>query len=122
MAENNTTTIRALLRFALPLGTTLLAGDSGTLISWAAMVRAQPPAFPDIYGGELALVSMDAPNAWRRLGRYEDLLRQVYKERATGRGRTAGGLQVGRQLGDCRRSGRRKDEYVREVDVFFVCA
>ncbi|MDQ7025381.1 MAG: helix-turn-helix domain-containing protein [Anaerolineae bacterium] len=59
MAEkNNTATIRALLRFALPPETTLVAGDSDTLITWAATVRAQPPAFPDIYGGELALVSM----------------------------------------------------------------
>ncbi len=28
-------------------------------ITWAVTVRAQPPAFPDIYGGELALVSID---------------------------------------------------------------
>jgi PucR family transcriptional regulator, purine catabolism regulatory protein len=57
--KNNTATIQALLRFALPLGTTLATGDPETPISWAATVRAQPPAFPDIYGGELALVSMD---------------------------------------------------------------
>lgn len=57
--EKNTATLQALLRFALPLGTTLAAGDSDTQINWAVTVRAQPPAFPDIYGGELALVSMD---------------------------------------------------------------
>jgi purine catabolism regulator len=28
-------------------------------ITWAVTVRAQPPAFPELYGGELALVSME---------------------------------------------------------------
>ena len=28
------------------------------MVNWAVTLRAQPPAFPDIYGGELALVSM----------------------------------------------------------------
>jgi len=59
MAEKNTATLQALLRFALPLGTNLSTGDPATLISWAVTIRAQPPAFPDIYGGEIALVSMD---------------------------------------------------------------
>jgi purine catabolism regulator len=59
MPEKNTATLQALLRFALPLGTTLVVGDPETTINWAVTVRAQPPAFPDIYGGELALVSMD---------------------------------------------------------------
>jgi purine catabolism regulator len=59
MSDNNTTTLQALLQFALPLGTTLAAGSSDTMINWAVTVRAQPPAFPDIYGGELALISMD---------------------------------------------------------------
>ncbi|MBC7812415.1 MAG: helix-turn-helix domain-containing protein [Burkholderiales bacterium] len=57
--NTNTATIQALLRFALPLGTTLLYGSEEATVNWAVMVRAQPPAFPDIYGGELALVSMD---------------------------------------------------------------
>ncbi|MEL7435909.1 MAG: hypothetical protein AAFN11_18325 [Chloroflexota bacterium] len=57
--EKNTATLQSLLRFALPLGTTLATGDANTFINWAVTVRAQPPAFPDIYGGELALVSMD---------------------------------------------------------------
>lgn len=57
--EKNTATLQALLRFALPLGTSLVSGDPETPITWAVTVRAQPPAFPDIYGGELALVSMD---------------------------------------------------------------
>jgi PucR family transcriptional regulator, purine catabolism regulatory protein len=59
MSDNNTTTLQALLQFALPLGTTLAAGSADTAINWAVTVRAQPPAFPDIYGGELALISMD---------------------------------------------------------------
>lgn len=59
MSDTNTTTLQALLQFALPLGTTLAAGASDVSINWAVTVRAQPPAFPDIYGGELALVSMD---------------------------------------------------------------
>jgi PucR family transcriptional regulator, purine catabolism regulatory protein len=59
MTENNTTTLQALLQFALPLGTNLASGSPETLINWSVTVRAQPPAFPDIYGGELALVSMD---------------------------------------------------------------
>jgi purine catabolism regulator len=59
MADKNTATLQSLLRFALPLGTTLVAGDPDSSINWAVTVRAQPPAFPDIYGGELALVSMD---------------------------------------------------------------
>jgi purine catabolism regulator len=59
MSENNTTTLQALLQFALPLGTKLASGSPDISINWAVTVQAQPPAFPDIYGGELALVSMD---------------------------------------------------------------
>lgn len=59
MSDTNTTTLQALLQFALPLGTVLAAGTPDVSINWAVTVRAQPPAFPDIYGGELALVSMD---------------------------------------------------------------
>src|SRR5215216_6180783 len=59
MTDTNSTSVQALLQFALPLGTTLVTGSPDTSITWAVTVRAQPPAFPDIYGGELALVSMD---------------------------------------------------------------
>ncbi len=59
MTEQNSTTLQALTQFALPLGTTLLAGSPDTKITWAVTVRAQPPAFPDIGEGELALISMD---------------------------------------------------------------
>lgn len=59
MKERNTATLQALLRFALPLGTNLTSGEPETEVTWAVTVRAQPPAFPDIYGGELALLSME---------------------------------------------------------------
>ncbi len=59
MTENNSTTLQAVLQFALPLGTSLVTGSPDLAITWAVTVRAQPPAFPDIYGGELALVSID---------------------------------------------------------------
>jgi PucR family transcriptional regulator, purine catabolism regulatory protein len=59
MTEQSSTTLQALMQFALPLGTSLVAGSPETTITWAVPVRAQPPAFADIYGGELALVSMD---------------------------------------------------------------
>lgn len=59
MTENKPATLQALLQFALPLGSTLVTGSPDVTISWAVTLRAQPPAFPDIYGGELALVSMD---------------------------------------------------------------
>ncbi|MDI9637276.1 helix-turn-helix domain-containing protein [Geitlerinema splendidum] len=59
MSETHSVTIQALLQFALPLGTTLVSGSPERAITYAVTVRAQPPAFPDVYGGELALVSMD---------------------------------------------------------------
>lgn len=59
MAEKNNATVQAALKFALPLGTALVVGKPETLLNWAVTVRAQPPAFTEIYGGELALVSMD---------------------------------------------------------------
>ncbi len=59
MTNNNTVTLQALMQFALPLGTTLVSGNADMTISWVVTIRAQPPAFPEIYGGELALLSMD---------------------------------------------------------------
>ncbi len=59
MTDPNSATLQALLQYALPLGSTLLAGSPDMTIQWAVTIRAQPPAFPDIVGGELALVSMD---------------------------------------------------------------
>jgi len=80
MSDNNTATLQALLQFALPLGTTLAAGAADTSINWAVTVRAQPPAFPDLYGGELALVSMDvlkSYNSRMTLGEVIQSLAQV---------------------------------------------
>jgi len=59
MSDKNTASIQSLLRYSLPLGASIVAGDADTQINWAVTIRAQPPAFPDIYGGEMALVSMD---------------------------------------------------------------
>ncbi len=59
MADTNTATLSELMQFALPIDTELVTGSAETEINWAVMIRAQPPAFPDIYGGELALISME---------------------------------------------------------------
>ncbi len=59
MSDKNTATIQSLLRYSLPLGASIVAGDPETDVNWSITIRAQPPVFPDIYGGELALVSMD---------------------------------------------------------------
>lgn len=59
MPDKKTATIQSLLRYSLPLGASIVAGEADTQINWSITIRAQPPAFPDIYGGELALVSMD---------------------------------------------------------------
>ena len=59
MSDKNTASIQSLLRYSLPLGASLVAGDPETNVNWSITIRAQPPVFPDIYGGELALVSMD---------------------------------------------------------------
>jgi purine catabolism regulator len=59
MNENQNATVQSLLQYALPTNTTLAAGVPEKVITWAVTVRAQPPAFPELYGGELALVSME---------------------------------------------------------------
>jgi len=58
MTSDNTATVQALLQFALPWGSTLVSGSPEVVVNWSVTVRAQPPAFPEIYGGELAFVSM----------------------------------------------------------------
>ncbi|MFZ4816686.1 MAG: helix-turn-helix domain-containing protein [Phototrophicaceae bacterium] len=58
MTSDNSATLQALLQFALPLGSSLICGSPEIIVTWSLTVRAQPPAFPEIYGGELALVSM----------------------------------------------------------------
>lgn len=59
MNETNSVTVQAVLQYALPLGAALVTGAPERVVTYAVTVRAQPPAFPDVYGGELALVAMD---------------------------------------------------------------
>ena len=56
----NTTTIRDLLRLALPPGSKLLTAGDGSLqhISNAVSRRATLPAFPQLRCGEIALMSV----------------------------------------------------------------
>jgi purine catabolism regulator len=55
-------TVYDLLRLVLPVGTTVVAGHGGLVhpVSWVSVLNTRPPAFPDLRGGELALVSRDA--------------------------------------------------------------
>ncbi len=59
MSDKNSASIQSLLRYSLPLGASIVAGDPETKVNWSVTIRAQPPVIHDIYGGELALVSMD---------------------------------------------------------------
>ena len=54
-----TITLRDLMRFAIPPGSRLLAGEEGAHVHVRAVasLRATLPAFPELRGGELALVS-----------------------------------------------------------------
>lgn len=54
------TTIRDLLRLALPPGSTLLTSDEGLtqLVASTATLRATLPAFPQLHGGEIALINV----------------------------------------------------------------
>ena len=74
---NNThsnVTLQELLRFALPLGTALITGSADAMINWAVTVRAQPPAFPEIYGGELELVAMEILRSYNTRITLEDVI------------------------------------------------
>lgn len=77
MTEKNTATLQALLQFALPLGTSLVTGSADVTINWAVTVRAQLPAFPDIYGGELALVSMEVLRGYDGRIRLADVIQSL---------------------------------------------
>lgn len=77
MSDQTRVTLQALLQFALPLGTTLLIGSPERTITYAVTVRAQPPAFPDIYGGELALISMDVLRSFDSRISLTDVLRSL---------------------------------------------
>ncbi len=58
-------TVRDVLRLALPSGTTVAAGSSGQgrQVTWVATLRATLPAFAELRGGELALLSVAAAQA-----------------------------------------------------------
>jgi len=77
MSDKNTASIQSLLRYSLPLGTSMAAGDTETQVNWCVTIRAQPPAFPDIYGGELALVSMDVLRSFDSRLMLANVIRQL---------------------------------------------
>ncbi|MEI7644447.1 MAG: helix-turn-helix domain-containing protein [Chloroflexales bacterium] len=58
-------TVRDVLRLALPLGTMTAAGAAGVgrQVTWVATLRATLPAFAELRGGELALLSVEAAQA-----------------------------------------------------------
>ncbi len=55
-------TVADLFRLALPAGTTVVAGARGLYrpVTWVSVLNTRPPAFPDLRGGEIALLSLDA--------------------------------------------------------------
>jgi len=55
-------TVRDILRLALPIGTSVIAGSAGLShqVTWVAMLRTTLPAFAELRGGELALLSVEA--------------------------------------------------------------
>ncbi len=77
MTENNHATLQSLLQFALPLGTQLVTGSPDMLITWSITMQAQPPAFPDVYGGELALVSLDVLRSYDNRLTLADVVRTL---------------------------------------------
>ncbi|MDZ4768967.1 MAG: helix-turn-helix domain-containing protein [Chloroflexota bacterium] len=77
MTENNSASLQALLQYALPFGTQLMAGNPDAVITWSLMVQVQPPAFPDVYGGELALVSLDVLRSYDSRLTLADVVRQL---------------------------------------------
>ena len=54
-------TVRDVLRLALPPGTTIVAGTTGQgrQVTWVATLRATLPAFAELRGGEIALLSIE---------------------------------------------------------------
>ncbi|NTW01592.1 MAG: PucR family transcriptional regulator [Oscillochloris sp.] len=58
-------TVRDVLRLALPPGTQIAAGAAGVgrQVTWVATLRATLPAFAELRGGEIALLSVDAARA-----------------------------------------------------------
>ena len=62
MTPARSLTVQDMLRLALPLGTQVLAGRDGLgrLVSWPSVLQTRPPAFPDLVGQELALLTLDS--------------------------------------------------------------
>jgi purine catabolism regulator len=54
--------VHDLLRLALPVGTSIAAGQAGLnrSVTWVYVLHTRPPAFPDLQGGEMVLLSLDA--------------------------------------------------------------
>ncbi len=77
MSDKNAASLQSLLRYSLPLGASIVAGDPDTEVNWSVTIRAQPPVFPDIYGGELALVSMDVLRSFDSRLTLAKVLRQL---------------------------------------------
>ncbi|MCY3781089.1 MAG: helix-turn-helix domain-containing protein [Chloroflexi bacterium] len=77
MSDKNVASLQALLRYCLPLGASIVAGDPETEVNWSVTIRAQPPVFPDIYGGELALLSMDVLRSFDSRLTLASVLRQL---------------------------------------------
>jgi PucR family transcriptional regulator, purine catabolism regulatory protein len=59
--EYGVITVRDILSFALPAGTTVAAGHNGLgrEVTWATRLRAAPPAFGHISGGEIVILAAD---------------------------------------------------------------
>lgn len=55
-------TVQDVLRQALPIGTRIIAGREGLgrPVAWPSVLQTRAPAFPDLEGRELALLSLDA--------------------------------------------------------------
>ncbi len=62
MPGSSEITVANLLRLALPVGTAIIAGHQNTQrpVTWVSVLNTRPPAFPDLRGGEIALLSLDA--------------------------------------------------------------
>jgi purine catabolism regulator len=55
-------TVYDVLRLAMPMGTLLAAGATGVThqVTWVATLRATPPVFADVRGGELVVLSIES--------------------------------------------------------------
>lgn len=62
MPGQSTIKVQDLLRQALPTGITIVAGQQGLhrSVTWVYVLHTRPPALPDLQGGEMVLLSLDA--------------------------------------------------------------